>query len=137
MLTSFIVFLRAVGLYLLFTLPTIAFPPMYLLSAFLAISFGSVACFLFMWCYLFLSKSRMNYRGKWNILIAVIPVAVAAGYLAMGLFDIQGELWGFNLFMVFPGIGLIAGWASLFISRKKIREELDPERDETELLLKP
>lgn len=137
MLTPFIIFTRALGLYFLFTLPAIAIPIVYMYSAFLAISFGSVTGILFMLLYLLIANVNISFWLKRNLLFVFVPVSVFAGYCLIGFLNAVEELWGFNFFLVFPGIAVIAGWASLFISRKKLREKLDPQESDLPLLLKP
>jgi hypothetical protein len=137
MAVPFIVFLRSIGLYLLFTLPAIAVPVIYVYSAFLAIVFGAAGGILFICCYFIISRLNISYPLKLNLLFFLILIGVSASYLLIGLFSITDDLWGFNFFLVFPAIALIAGWASLFISRKAIRQHLDHEADEIQLLLKP
>lgn len=137
MKVPFFVFLRAIGLYLLFTLPAIAIPVVYSYSAVLAIAFGSGGGLLFICFYLIISRINISYHLKLFFLFAGILIGVLAAYMLIGLFNTVGEIWGFNLFLVFPGIALIAGWASLFISRKDIKQDLDPEINEIQLLLKP
>jgi hypothetical protein len=137
MRTPFIIFARAIGLYLLFTVPAIAVPFMYAYSAFLAIVFGSTAGLTFICLYLFISKTDISFSLKRNLLFLFVLTGVALSYSLIGFFDAADQLWSFNLFLVFPAIAVISGWASLFISRNAIREQLDPEATEIQLLLKP
>jgi hypothetical protein len=137
MRTPFIIFARAIGLYLLFTIPAIAIPFMYAYSAFLAIVFGSAAGLIFVCFYLFISTTNISFQRKRNLLFVFVLLGVACQLFPDRLFDAADQLWDFNLFLVFPAIAVISGWASLFISRNAIREQLDPEANEIQLLLKP
>jgi hypothetical protein len=137
MRTPFIIFARAVGLYLLFTIPAIAVPFIYAYSAFLAIVFGSAAGLVFICVYLLISKTDLSFTLKRNLLFLFVFLGVALSYSLIGFFDAADHLWGFNLFLVFPAIAVISGWASLFTDRKVIKEQLDPETNEIQLLLKP
>jgi len=137
MWTPFIIFARAIGLYLLFTIPAIAVPFIYAYSAFLAIVFGAAAGLIFIGFYLLISTTNISFRLKRNLLFLFVLLGVTASYSLIGFFDAADEPWSVNLFLVFPAIAIISGWASLFISRNAIREQLDPEANEIQLLLKP
>lgn len=130
-----IVFARAIALYLLFTLPALVLPFMYVYSAFLATAFGSAAGVLFVACYMIVADYNISYQAKMTILAAIVPIGVAASYMLIGWFDAVDDLWGVSLFLVFPVVAVIAGWASLFMSRKKIRAQINAEADELQLLL--
>lgn len=131
----FIVFTRAIALYLLFTLPAMVLPFMYVYSAFLAVAFGAAAGMLFIGCYMLIAKCNIPYKTKFTVLSATVPIGVTTSYLLIGWLNAADGLWGISPFLVFPGVAVIAGWASLFISRKKIKEQFDSEEDELQLLL--
>lgn len=132
------IFIKAVGIYLLLTLPTIVLPPMYLISAFYAISFGWAACILFVICYQVLLKSHLKFKVKWNILFASVPVAVAVAHSIIGLSKVQGNVWELSPFLCFPAAAIVAGWISLYSFKKSVCQEFVPgAEDETTLTMQP
>jgi hypothetical protein len=135
MIQPFIIFLRALGIYLLVTIPTIGVPAMYLLSAYYALTFGWAACPVFLLAYYLVSKIRCGFTVKWNVLLFAVAAAVALAHTLIGISGAEPGAWELTPFLCFPGAAIIAGWVSLFRSRKSVKEYLEPEEDEISSLL--
>jgi hypothetical protein len=129
MKTAFEIYIRAVGIYALLTIPALVFPIMYLISLGYVLTFGWFAWFLFTVIYLITDRSRFNYNSRFSILFLGVVISVAFAYNMIGVFDNEEELWDTGL-LIFPFAAVIAGWISLCISRRKISHA--PVLDSTE-----
>ncbi len=123
MKTSFVIYIWAVGLYALLTLPAIILPVMYFISTVYALIYGWFAWGLFSMIYLFTDKLRLNYASKMFILVIGVVLSVAFAYQMLEILDVEENVWHSGWFMWFPVIGIIAGWISLFIARKKVEAD--------------
>ena len=122
-----LIFIRAVGIYLLLTFPALlAFPPMYLISAGYAASFGWIAAALFLLLLYLLKAMTLDVLVKKIILFASIAAAGALAFQAMELTGSQEHIWQSGAFLFFPGAAVLAGWISLLTSRHKIDDLLRP-----------
>src|ERR1700733_427003 len=119
--TTFILFVRAIGIYLLMTLPLLAAQPlMYEMSAGYAISFGWIAGLLFLLLFYFLQKARIGIVVKKIFLYASVAIAVLVAFQAMEITGAQYRVWHSGIFLAFPAIAVMAGWISTAISKQRI-----------------
>jgi hypothetical protein len=113
--TSFLVFIRALGIYLLITLPAMAAEPyLYLLSAACAISFGWIAAVLFLLLFYIVKKIKADILGKNILLYTSVAIAVVVAFQMMEVAGAQYRIWQSG------------GWISLAISRRKIKNLFVP-----------
>lgn len=125
-----IIFFRALGFYLLFTIPALAVPFVYFYSAFLAVVFGTAAGFLFLPGYWLVTRCSISVHAKLLLLVLLVPVGITASYALLVWWNAAAGAWGFNAFLIFPAIAVIAGWASLFASRNALSIVLHREANE-------
>lgn len=124
------IYFRAYLIYLMITLPSMIFPPMYILSAFYAFVFGLASCLLFTIAYFIIKPARLSFNNKWILLILTIPVVVAIGHSLIGAFNVEDNVWDFNLFLCFPLTAVIAGWISVYINKRAVKEEFTGEEQQ-------
>jgi hypothetical protein len=119
--TSFIVFIRAIGFYLLMTLPAlVALPVMYVMSAAYAISFGCIAGFLFLFLFYLLQKTKIGIRSKQIFLCAAVAIGVLAAFQMMEITKAQDNIWQSGICLLFPAAAVVSGWISTAISWRQI-----------------
>lgn len=133
---SFLIFLYALGLYLLLTLPTLVFPPMYLMSAGIVLTFGWIAGALFMILFAFLVRVQTSWRMRQLLLYLLVVLCVAPAFQCLELAGSWDNVWDAGLFLLFPGCGVAAGWLSILLSRRRIHEcyllfQTSPEIDQS------
>ncbi|MBL7748286.1 MAG: hypothetical protein JNM19_12695, partial [Chitinophagaceae bacterium] len=117
--TNFVIYIRAVGLYALITLPALFLPLLYVLSLFYAFFFGWFAWALFSllsWCTVSITAIH-HYRML--LLTFAVPASVAFAFQMIEVFDAWDNVWQSGGFLLFPLAATLAGWVSLFISEKK------------------
>lgn len=119
---SFLVFLYALGLYLLLTLPALVFPPMYLLSASIVLTFGWIAGVLFMILFAFLVRVRTSWRMRQLLLYLLVAVCVLPAFQSVELAGRWDNIWNAGLLLLFPACAVTAGWLSIRFSRRRIHE---------------
>jgi hypothetical protein len=120
--TVFILFVRAIGIYLLITLPALAaLPAMYATSAVYALSFGWIAGILFLFFFYLLRKMRMGWVTGTGFLYAAVAIAVLVAFQMMEIMGVQDHIWQSGAFLMFPAAAVISGWISLAVSRHKIK----------------
>jgi hypothetical protein len=120
---GFIIFLRAIGIYLLLSFPAmVAFPPMYLVSAAYALSVGWIAAFVF-WLTLYtLQFLGLSPEAKLIVLYIVVAAGVTLAFQALEVAGAQEQIWQSGPFLLFPAVAILSGWISLFMSRRKIQK---------------
>ena len=120
--TVLVIFVRAIGIYLLMTLPVIAaLPVMYKLSALYAASFGCIAAALFLGFFYLLQKLPIDSSGKYSLLCIAVVVAVGIAFQMMEITGVQHNIWQSGPFLFFPVVAIISGWLSVLASRNKIK----------------
>lgn len=121
MYTSFLVWIKAQGIYAILMLPTLMIPPMFMMAEFYALLWGLPAFILFS------LVIKILKRKKWFNL----PLLLAITFLVTML-STFGAAWHFESFqnpwkafiewIIFPAAGCGAAILSVIISRKKIRQ---------------
>ena len=111
---SFVIYLQALGIYLLLTLPTLTEPVIYMYSAMYATTAGLVAWVVFLLVLLLVNKSKPSAPIAKAILFTTIVFAVAAAYKVVLVVAIPGRgFWQLDTDIVFPILAVISGWLSL------------------------
>ncbi len=140
MKTSFIIYIKAVGIYALITLPTLFFPPMYIISMYFVLIYGWFAWGLFTILYLVFNKLVSGRELRKILLTISIPAAVAFSFQMLEEFEVYEKVWHSGSFLLFPLAATVSGWISLFAAAKRIQysaaEQLQPVTDETSLVNK-
>ena len=128
--TGLLIFIRAVGIYLLMTIPALGVPIMYLISGSYVISFGWIAAAVFLLALLFLQRIQTTGPLKTVILYAAVPAAVTVAFQMMEVLGVERDIWQSGLFLVFPGAAVVSGWLSLVVSKHAIKKLFDPVRQD-------
>ncbi len=118
--TVFVVFIRAISIYLLITLPLLGVPEVYLLSAVYAASFGWIAGGVFMLAMLALQHIKAGSTLKIPLLYTSVLAAVTVAYQMMAVLHVEANIWRSDV-LVFPAIAVAAGWISVALSKKTIK----------------
>jgi len=120
-----LVFIKAIGIYLLLTVPAlVAMPLIYEMSALYAISFGWIAGFLFLFIFYFLQKLHMDNNGKYFLCCMAVVLCVGIAFETMEVTGAQHHIWQSGTCLLFPLAAVLSGWLSLFISRQRINHLL-------------
>lgn len=117
---SFEIYLKALGFYALLTAPALVLFFMYFISLFYALLFGFAAWIVFAALFIPVVSLQINTSLKWFIISIAVPLGVATGHTLIGVFRFERNVWELNGFLLFPLAAVIAGWISLYISRKKV-----------------
>jgi|GEM_PF-938753 len=126
--TGLIVFVRAVGIYLLMTIPAlVANMYLYLVSASYAISFGWIAAAIFLLLFWMLYKMKAGIRTKKIILYASVAMAVLVAFQMMQLLGAEDHIWQSGIFLLFPLVAIVSGWLSLAVSKRAVKNLFVPE----------
>jgi hypothetical protein len=121
----FILFARAIGIYLLMTIPALAaLPVLYEMSAVYAVSFGWIAGVLFLLLFYLVQKIKSGILAKKIFLYASVAISVAVAFQMMEITGAQHRIWQSGVFLLFPATAVIAGWISTAISWRKINSLL-------------
>lgn len=127
MATSFIIFIRAIGLYALFTIPVIFSPIIYIISMLYVITFGWFACALFLFISLVTINTTSSHHIRMVILSLAVPLSVAFAFQMIEVFGSENNVWHSGGFLLFPVAATISGWVSLMLSAHRFAVA-DPDR---------
>ena len=119
MTTPFIIYLRAIGVYALVTLPALAIPVMYFISFMYVLIYGWFAWALFTIIYLVINKTERSYTTKVFLLLCGVVISVVFAFQMLEVLNVEKNIWNSGLFLLFPVGAVIAGWISVFISEHK------------------
>ena len=137
MKNAIIIYLRAMVLYALFTLPAALIPIIYFMSLYCVLRFGWFACALFIVLYLAINKLRIEEGTKRLLLQGAVILSVLFSFEMLDLFEPDLGGWEAGLFLLFPFVACVAGWVSVGIGLKKRQNLLDnflTEKDETTMV---
>jgi len=116
----FIIYIRAVGIYPLLTIPALIFPIMYIISMMYVLFYGWFAWALFTIIYLITIFCNPSYLTKMIILILGVVVSVLFAFEMLEILGAEKDIWNSGGFLLFPFAAIFSGWISLVQSRKKI-----------------
>lgn len=136
MLPSFIIYIRAIGLYLLFTLPLLIMPVLYFVSALYVLFYGWFAWALFTIIYLF-SANCKTYGTRMLVLISGVLAAVCFSFHMLQVLGVEEGVWNSGGYLLFPLFAVIAGWVSLFMSAREIRGKFEMQQWQPEPITGP
>ena len=119
MKTAFIIYIKAVGIYALLTIPALMLPPMYLISMMIVLIYGWFAWALFTVIYVTIVFCNFDYAMKMVILVIGVIASVAFAFQMLEILKVEEDVWHSG-FLIFPIAGVVAGWISLIVSRRKI-----------------
>src|SRR5258706_15587641 len=104
-----IVFIRAIGIYLLMTIPAFGVPMIYLISAMYAVSFGWIAAALFLFLLYVLQSTKVTTPVKIVLLYASVVVAVGVAFQMMEVLGAEDRIWQSDIFLLFPALAIVSG----------------------------
>ena len=121
MKTPFIIYIRAVGIYALITIPALAMPVMYFISMMYVLFYGWFAWAVFTTIYLVTVFCNPGLKSKMVILSMGVVVAVAFAFQMLEVLAVQKNIWNSGPFLLFPLAAVISGWISLSASTERVR----------------
>jgi len=121
MQSPFIIYIRAVGIYALLTLPALFLPIMYIVSIMYVLFYGWFAWAVFTMIYLVTIFCNPSYYVKMGILTIAVVVAVLFAFQMLGILKVEENIWHSGEFLLFPVAAIFSGWISLSISRERIK----------------
>ena len=118
--TGSLIFLRALLIYLLMTSPVLLFPPMYLMSAGFAISFGWIAGVLFVLLLFLIQWLKATRSIAYLFIYTSIAGVVTIAFQLMEVAGAWEDIWHSGALLLFPAAAIASGWISAATSKKKI-----------------
>jgi hypothetical protein len=112
-MTPFIIYVRAVGIYCLLTIPALALPFMYLISITYVLIYGWFAWAVFTIIYFIIVFCNPKFIAKMSILFIGVVAAVTLSFQMIEVLKAEDN--------VFPLAAVVSGWISLYVSREKIK----------------
>ena len=119
--TPFIIYIKAVGIYALITIPALGMPVMYVISMIYVLFYGWFAWAVFTIIYLAAIFCNPGFKSKMVILSIGVVVAVAIAFQMLEVLAVEKNIWNSGPFLLFPLAAVISGWVSLSASTKRVR----------------
>ena len=119
--TPFIIYIRAVGIYALLTLPALFIPVMYFISIMYVLFYGWFAWAVFTIIYIITTFCNPNYQTKMIILLIGVVVAVLFAFQMLEILKVQQNIWDSGVFLLFPLAAVCSGWISVAVHHRKIK----------------
>jgi hypothetical protein len=120
-MTPFIIYVRAVGIYCLLTIPALALPFMYLISITYVLIYGWFAWAVFTIIYFIIVFCNPKFIAKMSILFIGVVAAVTLSFQMIEVLKAEDNVWHSGAFLLFPLAAVVSGWISLYVSREKIK----------------
>ena len=120
--TPFIIYIRAVGIYALLTLPAVILPIMYFISMVYVLFYGWFAWAVFMIIYVITIFCNPSYLVKIIILTIGVVVAVLFAFQMLEVLGVEQNIWHSGEFLLFPLAAVIAGWITLSLSKERVKQ---------------
>jgi hypothetical protein len=120
-MTPFIIYVRAVGIYCLLTIPALALPFMYLISITYVLIYGCFAWAVFTIIYFIIVFCNPKFIAKMSILFIGVVAAVTLSFQMIEVLKAEDNVWHSGAFLLFPLAAVVSGWISLYVSREKIK----------------
>jgi hypothetical protein len=114
MKTAVTIYFKALAIYLVLSVPAMAMPYLYLISALYASFFGWFALVLFAVIYVLLLRIKYILR----VVLLVIAVVISVGFafqMICVVHDID-DVRDLGFFLLFPAAAILSGWLSLILS---------------------
>lgn len=121
MKTPFIIYIRAVGIYALLTIPALFLPMMYIISMMYVLFYGWFAWAVFTFIYLATVFCNPTYHVKMGILMLAVVVAVLFAFQMLEILGVEDKIWHSGAFLLFPVAAIFSGWISLNTSRVRVK----------------
>lgn len=120
MKTPFLIYIKAVGIYALLTLPALFEPLMYLISMIYVLFYGWFAWFVFTLIYVVTVFCNPDFRTKMIVLFIGVVVAVAFAFQMLEILGVEKDIWHSGGFLLFPMTAVFSGWISLATYRSRV-----------------
>ena len=120
--TPLMIYIKAVGLYAIITLPALFLGPIiYVISMIYVLLYGWFAWGLLTIIYLVTTFCNPDYYTKMIILFIGVVAAVLFAFQMLEVLGAEQNIWNSGGFLLFPAAAVFSGWTSLVTYRKKIR----------------
>jgi hypothetical protein len=113
MINPFLIYIKAVGIYALLTLPALFQPIMYLISMMYVLFYGWFAWAVFTIIYVIMVFCNPGYRTKMIVLFIGVVAAVAFAFQMLQVLGTEDNVWHSGGFLLFPMTAVFSGWISL------------------------
>jgi len=120
-MTPFIIYVRAVGIYCLLTIPALVVPIMYLISITYVLFYGWLAWAVFTFLYFITVVCIPNFLARMFILFLGVVGAVALSFQMIEVLKAEDNVWHSGSFLLFPLAAVTSGWISVYVAREKIK----------------
>ena len=120
MATPFIIYIRAVGIYALLTIPALLLPIMYFISIVYVLFYGWFAWAVFTIIYLVTIFCNPTYLAKIVLLAVGVVIAVLFAFQMLEVLRVEKDIWHSGEFLFFPLAAVFSGWISLGRSSRRI-----------------
>src|SRR5687767_12191717 len=117
----FIIYIRAIGIYSLLTIPALLMPLMYIISMTYVLFYGWFAWALFTMIYLVTVFCNPSWHVKMGVLVMGVVASVLFAFQMLEVLGVQDDIWHSGPFLLFPLAAVFSGWISLNISRAKVK----------------
>ncbi len=123
----FIIYAQAYGIYLLLTIPALAEPGIYIISAMYAFTAGLAAMAIFTLLFLLLHFIKPHYTTVITVLFVGVLLAVGTGFKLLLLDSMPGRsFWKMDGDTLFPIAAVLAGCIAVYINIPRIRDHFSP-----------
>jgi len=120
MKNPFLIYIKAVGIYALLTLPALFEPLMYVISLIYVFFYGWFAWFVFTIIYVITVFFNPGYKTKMFVLFIGVVAAVAFAFQMLQVLKVEENIWHSGGFLLFPFTAVLSGWISLCTYRNRV-----------------
>ena len=120
-MTPFTIYIRAVGIYALLTLPSLILPIMYVISMMYVLIYGWFAWALFTMIYILTVFCNPSLLVKMLVLTVGVVVAVLFAFQMLEVLRVEQDIWHSGEFLLFPLAAILSGWISLNKSKEAVK----------------
>jgi|GEM_PF-6245193 len=116
------IFFKSLGWYLLLTIPSLIFPPMYGMSVMICLAVCWIAGLFFIVAAQFLKQLSGKPQYKIVGLAAFAVLAVLLAFQFVEVFGLWGHIWRDESYLLFPLAALAAAWIGIYRGRHELFE---------------
>lgn len=116
----FLIFVTALGIYALLTLPALMAPIIYVISLCYAFMYGWIALIVFAAGFYIVVKTISDPVAVMTSLSLLVVASVAIAFHVLGECNKDLNAWHSGGFLLFPLMAVVAGIISLFMAKDKI-----------------
>ncbi|MEO7530133.1 MAG: hypothetical protein ABIS69_01940 [Sediminibacterium sp.] len=127
------IFIHSLIVYIVFTLPALYMPVIFVVSLLIAFLYGLIAVIIFWLCFDSLWRiNDINIRKGYQFLLVSVMLSVLFAFqifgwtchwILPGVFSPAESVWESGPFLTLPFLAVIAGWIGVYYSRKRILKQ--------------